>query len=143
MGNFDFLKVLAAIAGLAATAGAGSASLAGFCQPISIYTYFTWYILVKRKYNCKIISRYVLWFSLKLIILSLKRFKNELRFLWKTDINEITINKAYRWICKAVSNKNCIWNWYIALLDVALFIFWSNEEASIWIRFYLSVYLLY
>ena len=33
MRNFDFLKVLAAIAGLAATAGAGSASLAGCCQP--------------------------------------------------------------------------------------------------------------
>lgn len=38
MGNLDFLKVLATIAGLAATAGAGSASLAGCCQPIGSYT---------------------------------------------------------------------------------------------------------
>lgn len=33
MGNLDILKVLATIAELAAKVGAGSASLAGCCQP--------------------------------------------------------------------------------------------------------------
>lgn len=33
MENFDIFKVLASIAELAAKAGAGSASLAGCCQP--------------------------------------------------------------------------------------------------------------
>jgi|Cm1ome_4_1110797.scaffolds.fasta_scaffold41616_2 cyclic lactone autoinducer peptide len=33
MGNFDFYKVLAVVAVLAAQFGAGSASLAGCCQP--------------------------------------------------------------------------------------------------------------